>query len=276
MAGFCKCVRQIAATAAFAVATAFALVPSADAQLLPPFGAAPPGEIVQRLRAEGYILIGPLRRRETVYLADVTGGPAGRERLVIDAWSGEILQRFAVRQRGFVPEGGEFSEPPPLGPPPPRDFREGNKGYGGGPGGYEPPQKPRARPRPAATARKGGEEPKQAAPAAQQPPEQSPGTGSPGATPTAGAPAAGASSPVDSAGPNPSEPAKAEPSPANDSAKPPTEAQPKPDAAASPPAATQPQAKEPAPPTAAAPANPAPAEKRGERKVNDVPVNPLD
>lgn len=271
MAAFCICVRQIAATVAFAVATAFALVPSADAQLLPPFGAAPPGEIVQRLRAEGYILIGPLRRRETVYLADVTGGPAGRERLVIDAWSGEILQRFAVRQRGFVPEGGEFSEPPPLGPPPPRDFREGNKGYGGGPGGYEPPQKPRARPRPAATARKGGEEPKQAAPAAQQPPEQSPGTGSPGAPPTAGA-----SSPVDSAGPNPSEPAKAEPSPANDSAKPPTEAQPKPDAAASPPAATQPQAKEPAPPTAAAPANPAPAEKRGERKVNDVPVNPLD
>ena len=68
-------------------------------QWFPPFGAASPREIVERLRAEGYVLVGPLRRNDTVYLADVIGGPAGRERLVIDAWSGEILQRFVARPR---------------------------------------------------------------------------------------------------------------------------------------------------------------------------------
>src|SRR5208337_3977737 len=219
MAEFYRRLRQLVACAAFAGVTAFALVPSVDAQWLP-FGAAPPGEIVQRLRAEGYVLIHPLERRDTVYLADVASGPAGHERLVIDAWSGEILQRFVVRRGGYAPEGGEFSEPPPLGPPPARAFREGNSrdfregNYGNGPegpsGGYEVQPRARAKSRPAAAARKGGE-PRQTPPPAQPAEPQNAGTGSPG-----GAPAAAASS------------------------------------------------------------NPPPSAGKPEKKVNDVPVNPLE
>ncbi|HKN27133.1 MAG TPA: hypothetical protein VJY34_04325 [Roseiarcus sp.] len=264
MAGFSRRLRQFATRAAFAAVTAFAVVPSADAQWFP-FGAAPPGEIVQRLQAEGYVLLHPLQRRDTVYLADVAGGPAGHERLVLDAWSGEILQRFVARRGGFVPEGGEFSEPPPLGPPPPRDFREGNYGYGseGPPGGGEAPPRARVRSRPAATARRGGE-PKQTTPTAQPVETRNAGTGSPGAVPAA--PATAASPAAAPANPNAAGPAKAETAPANASSEPSKGAQPKPAAASSPAAA------------AAAPANPpsGPAEKPSGKKVNDVPVNPLD
>ena len=294
MPGFYRRLRHVSTCAAFAAVTAFALVPSADAQWFP-FGpgAAPPGEIVQRLRAEGYVLVRPLERRDTVYLAEVTGGPAGRERLVIDAWSGEILQRFVARRGsewpgGYVPEGGEFNAPPPLGPPPARDFREGNYGYGsaGPPGGFEAPPRARARSRPGATARKGGE-PKQtvpAGPAAQPAEPQNARTGSPGAAPAAAAPTGAAGAPATAASPPAApanaiatEPAKAEPSPANASSKPTKEAQPMPDAAPSSPAAAQTQAKGGAPPSGPKPAiPPAPAEKPSEKKVNDVPVNPLD
>ena len=115
----------------------------ANAQWFPPMGAASPGEIAQRLRAQGFVLMGPLRRNETVYLADVNAGASGHERLVIDAWSGEVLQRFVARPQpvspgaagGYVIERGEFDRPPPLGPPP-RDFFFGSGGGGvayGGP-----------------------------------------------------------------------------------------------------------------------------------------------
>lgn len=276
MAGIYRRLRYLAAGSAFATVTAFALVPSADAQWLP-FGAAPPREIVQRLRAEGYVLVGPLRRRDTVYLADVVGGPVGRERLVIDAWSGEILQRFVARPGGFAPEGGEFSEPPPLGPPPPRDFREGNYGYGAGQqGGFEapppgvstPPPKTRPRPRPAATARKSAE-PRRATPAmptAEPAPLQNTGTGSPAAAPaqaTPSAPPTAASPPNAPANPNVSEPARAEPSPPKAAAEPATESQSKPAAAPASPA----EAKQAMPPASA---------EKPEKKVNDLPVNPLD
>jgi len=279
MAGFSRRLRQLATRAALMAGAAFALVPSADAQWLP-FAPAPPREIAQRLQAEGYVLVGPLRRRDTVYLADVAGGPFGRERLVIDAWSGEILQRFAERRGGFVPEGGEFSGPPPLGPPPPQDFREGNYGYGpGGPGGFEPPpgRPPRAKPRSrsTATARK---EVKPTTPAEQHVAPLNAGTGSPAAGPSeapaaapapaaTAAPATGASPPP--ANPGASGPAQPEPSP-NAAAEPAKEAQPKLDAGPSAPAEAK-QARPPSP----APASSA-AEKPSEKKVNDLPVNPLD
>jgi hypothetical protein len=250
MAMFGRRLRHLAARATLVAVAVFGLVLSASAQWAPPFAAAPPGEIVQRLRAEGYVLIGPLRRRDTVYLADVADGPAGRERLVLDAWSGEILQRFVARRvpgrpGGYVPEGGEFNEPPPLGPPPARDFREGNYGYepGAPSGGAEAPPKTKWRSRPAATARKGGE-PKQTTPE-----PQTAGNGDRSAAPTAAAPTGAA----------PGTAAPAAPVAGSSSS-----------AAA--------QAKEPAPPAAPARANPAPAsaEKPGEKKVNDLPVNPLD
>lgn len=91
-------------------------VPAAMAQWLPPWQAAPPGEIEQRLEAQGYLLIAPLRRRPLVYLADVSAGPAGYQRLVIDARSGDILQRFIAPPRHWGPvlaeRGGEFAPRP--------------------------------------------------------------------------------------------------------------------------------------------------------------------
>ena len=257
--------------AVFAVATALALVPSAEAQWFPPFGAVPPAEIVNRLRAEGYVLARPLERRDTVYLADVVRGPHGRERLVVDAWSGEILQRFLARRGGFAPEGGEFSEPPPLGPPPARDFREGDFGYGP-PGGFgAPPPRVKARQRPAATARKGGE-PKLAPPSEQPAEPQNAGPGSPGTAPAAAVPV----SPPAAAAVNPtaSEPAMPEASPPNAASAPNPAAEPakaaQPKAEAAPPPAPA-EAKE-----AARPSTPAPATDKREKKVNDVPVNPLE
>jgi hypothetical protein len=91
-------------------------VPAAMAQWLAPWQAASPGDIEQRLEAEGYMLVAPLHRRPFVYLADVSAGPGGYQRLVIDARSGYILQRFIGPARRWGPElaarGGEFAPPP--------------------------------------------------------------------------------------------------------------------------------------------------------------------
>ena len=61
----------------------------------------------------------PLQRRPYVYLADVSAGPAGYQRLVIDARSGEILQRFVAPARRWGPQlaerGGLLAGPPPPG-----------------------------------------------------------------------------------------------------------------------------------------------------------------
>jgi hypothetical protein len=110
---------------------AFASAPAAKAQWLYPWRSASPADIAQRLEAQGYVLVAPLRRRPMVYLADV-GGPFGYQRLVIDARSGDIVQRFAPFPRGWgapVPRGwgpefadreGGFAPPssPGFGPPP--------------------------------------------------------------------------------------------------------------------------------------------------------------
>jgi hypothetical protein len=97
--------------------TASIAVP-AMSQWLPPW-VATRGDIRQSLEAQGYVLIAPLHRRPFVYLADVSAGPAGYQRLVIDARSGEILQRFMTPARRWGPQlaerGGDFSRPPPPG-----------------------------------------------------------------------------------------------------------------------------------------------------------------
>src|SRR5579871_1070654 len=97
---------------------AFAIVPFATAQWLPPWRAVvPPWDITHRLEAQGYMLIAPLQRRPGVYLADVRAGPAGHQRLVIDARNGEIIERFLSPPRSFSPEfgarDGEFDQPLP-------------------------------------------------------------------------------------------------------------------------------------------------------------------
>ena len=97
---------------------AFAYVPTATAQWMPPWGAAFPSEIERSLEAQGYVLTGPLMRRPGVYLADVSG-PAGHQRLIIDARSGQILERFTAAGRSWGPalaaRGDDFGEPAPPG-----------------------------------------------------------------------------------------------------------------------------------------------------------------
>jgi hypothetical protein len=102
---------------------AFAFIPAATAQWLPPWRAAFPGEIERSLEAQGYMLTAPLMRRPGVYLADVSAGPAGYQRLVIDARSGQILERFIAPGRIWGPaiasRGEEFGGPlPGVGGPP--------------------------------------------------------------------------------------------------------------------------------------------------------------
>ena len=105
---------------------AVAFVPTAMAQWMPPWGAPFPGEIERGLEAQGYVLTAPLMRRPGIYLADVSAGPAGHQRLIIDARSGQILEHFTAPGRNWGPalaaRDGEFGEPqpggvgPPLGP----------------------------------------------------------------------------------------------------------------------------------------------------------------
>jgi hypothetical protein len=76
--------------------TAFALAvasPAAHAQFFF-FGSNLRQDRVERsLEAQGYQLVSPLARNGNVYLADVIG-PRGPVRLVIDASTGEVLERF--------------------------------------------------------------------------------------------------------------------------------------------------------------------------------------
>ena len=277
-------------------ALAILAVSGAVAQWFPPVGAASPAEIAERLRAQGYALTGPLLRKDTIYLTDVTVGPGGHERLVIDAWSGEILQRFVGRPGawkqgagGYVIERGEFDSPPPLAPPPARDFFYGQGGgnfaYGEPPGARipeavgpagPPEAKSKAKPRPAGAIRKPADSKpataavspgQQAAPPAaggSQPANDNPG----GAAPPPAAAGASAAAP-------PSAPAAkldAPSSPASGAA------QPQGTAPQAPPSASmaQTQRKEVAPPARSEPAS-APAPRSTDKsKVNDIPVNPLE
>lgn len=242
--------RSLTPRLALAGLAALIIGSAAQAQFLPPVGAAPPREIVERLRANGYYLVGPLRRRDTVYLADVAGADGGRERLVIDAWSGEILQRFVARppgwrpgfRGGYVLQGGEFYGPPPLGPPPRQDFLASPRYVYGEPLEERAPTRsrshPRAKPkqRPAAAALTRPSEPAQAQPA-------NPAN----AAPQAAAPAEAAK-----------EPSKPEPS------------------AAPAPAPVAAEAAKAAPPASSSAAAVPPAKASQKAKPNDVPVNPLE
>jgi hypothetical protein len=102
-----------------------ASIPSAAAQWAPPWGVAFPGEVERSLEAQGYVLTAPLMRRPGVYLADVSAGPAGHQRLIIDARSGQILERFPASGPTWGPalaaRDEAFGEPqddvgPALGP----------------------------------------------------------------------------------------------------------------------------------------------------------------
>jgi hypothetical protein len=82
---------------------AVAFIPPATAQWAPPWGALFPGDIERSLEAQGYVLTAPLMRRPGVYLADVSAGRAGHQRLIIDARSGQILEHFITPARNWGP-----------------------------------------------------------------------------------------------------------------------------------------------------------------------------
>jgi hypothetical protein len=135
--------RCLAGSALSLIAVAF--VSTATAQWLPAWGAPFPGEIERGLEAQGYVLIAPLMRRPGVYLADVSAGAAGHQRLIIDARSGQVLERFTTSGRNWgstlATREGEFGEQPedggvgsPLGPGfagPPAAAGTARSAYGG-------------------------------------------------------------------------------------------------------------------------------------------------
>lgn len=260
---------RISARAALAALSFLVAASAAEAQWFPPVGAAPPREIAERLRAEGYVLRGPLQRRDTVYLADVVTSSGARQRLVLDAWSGEILQRFVTRDRfhgrgGYIVEGGEFDMPPPLGPPPARDFGSGGGfAYGGPPDARIPAAVGPVRPAPS-EAHPGRLRPK--------PTVASPKPETARTAPATGleAPAVGTSTTTSAppSGANPAAPGASPPAAASASAAQPST--PATAGSAAPAAPTMAQEAKPA-------AQPAPVAKPTDKsKINDVPVNPLE
>jgi hypothetical protein len=98
---------------------AFAFPATAQWQAPPWRFAWPPSEIEWNLNAQGYALTAPLMRRPGIYLADVSAGPGGYQRLIIDARSGRILERFPAPGRIWAPalasRGDEFGGAPPSG-----------------------------------------------------------------------------------------------------------------------------------------------------------------
>jgi hypothetical protein len=92
-----------------------AFASTAMAQWAPRWGAAFPDEIERGLEAQGYVLTAPLVHGPRIYLADVSAGPAGHERPIIDARNGQVLERFTapgrVWESGFAARGEDFGEP---------------------------------------------------------------------------------------------------------------------------------------------------------------------
>jgi len=120
---------------AAAVAVLLALSPAAKAQgLFSMFGGGPSSdEIERRLEASGYQPTHPLVRRGDVYLADVAFGRDEVERLVIDAETGRIVQRFHAGSahwrdaapRSWAPQQSDSWGSPPR---PPADVDRGASG----------------------------------------------------------------------------------------------------------------------------------------------------
>jgi len=73
------------------------------------FGGPSPYEIERQLAAAGYLVTSPLTLRGDVYLADVVVRGEGPQRLVIDAHSGRIVERY----RGHADRWREAAAPPP-------------------------------------------------------------------------------------------------------------------------------------------------------------------
>jgi len=75
-----------------------------------------PGDVQGMLEDRGLALVAPLHRNGGVYIADVEGPRGGRMRLIVDAQSGRIIQRFRVSSPRYY---GDYA-----GPRPPVDMGE--------------------------------------------------------------------------------------------------------------------------------------------------------
>lgn len=74
------------------------------------------GDVQNMLEDRGLSLIAPLRRNGGIYIADVESSRGGRMRLLVDAESGRIVQRFRVASPRYY---GDYA-----GPRPPADMGE--------------------------------------------------------------------------------------------------------------------------------------------------------
>ena len=101
--------RRLAWAAAAVVLLALPTAAPASAQGFFLFGGPSPYDIEQRLAAAGYLVTSPLILRGDVYVADVVVRGEGPQRLVIDAHSGRIVERY----RGRADRWREAAAPPP-------------------------------------------------------------------------------------------------------------------------------------------------------------------
>lgn len=107
-----------ASVAALALAASFLSLgaTSAKAQLFFSWGdrAVSPMQVERMVEASGYRLTGPVMRNGPVYLANVLGRENDRERLVIDARDGRLLQRYSAEaHRQYAADGDWASRPRP-------------------------------------------------------------------------------------------------------------------------------------------------------------------
>jgi hypothetical protein len=235
------------------------------------FGSPSPYEIERRLAASGYVLTGPLTMRGDVYLADVIVRGEGAERLVIDAQSGRVVERYRGRadrwrEAAVPPPPSGWSDDPRLwdGPRPPAaigpDAAPPDSYEPARPNVLEAPKADSLKPKPKAADIKPKWTPKPPAPVANvnNPPPAAVLPASVTTTPVAPPPAAASSPAAVPPAPSPS------PTAASAPASP----------VAAPPAPSVAAAKADAPPVAKPP--PAASAPAKGKAVNDIPVTPLD
>jgi hypothetical protein len=76
-----------------------------------------PGEVQSMLEDRGLALVAPLRRNGGVYIADVEGPRGGHLRLIVDAESGRIVQRFHIGAPHYYSDYAGPRPPAEMGEP---------------------------------------------------------------------------------------------------------------------------------------------------------------
>jgi hypothetical protein len=76
-----------------------------------------PGQVERVIQSQGFRLTGPLYRNGRVYVADVLDERGVHQRLIVDAYTGDVLQAFVTgpRQSDYDNERSARAEPPDHG-----------------------------------------------------------------------------------------------------------------------------------------------------------------